>query len=174
MNRQPLPASVVLTLSTFVVTATAIPFAANAAEMCYQDDIGRIVKRLGEQRALLFGCAMGALGFTLYGLAPNGWWFWAAMPIAALWAVSMPAAQAIMTQHVAPHEQGRLQGAIGSLNSIAGILGPTLFTQTLAAVAVAHVHDFWAGATFWLAAGFVGLGGLIAWRATRSKAPTPA
>ena len=130
--------------------------------------IGRIVKALGERRALLFGMACGALGFFCYGLAPNGYWFWAAMPLAALWGVGNPAAQAIMTRHVTPQEQGRLQGAIGSLNSIAGILGPSLFTQTLAAVAQAHVHTFWAGATFWLASAMVGLGGLIAWRVTRT------
>lgn len=43
-NRQPLSASL-LTLSTFVVTATAWSTSATAAEVCYQDDIGRIVKR---------------------------------------------------------------------------------------------------------------------------------
>lgn len=133
--------------------------------------IGRIVKHLGERRALLFGCAAGALGFTLYGLAPSGYWFWAAMPIAALWAVANPAAHALMTRHVTPQEQGRLQGAIASLNAIAGILGPTVFTQTFAAVAQAHVHDVWAGATFWLAAAMVGLGGFIAWRSTRAPRP---
>jgi MFS transporter, DHA1 family, tetracycline resistance protein len=129
--------------------------------------VGRIVKALGERRALLVGAAMGTLGFTLYGLAPSGYWFWAAMPIAALWAITMPAAQAIMTQHVSPQEQGRLQGAIGSLNSIAGIIGPTLFTQTLATVAQAGEHGWWAGSTFWLAAAIVALGGVLAWQATR-------
>jgi MFS transporter, DHA1 family, tetracycline resistance protein len=132
--------------------------------------VGRIVKALGERRALLFGTLMGTLGFTAYGFAPNGWWFWAAMPLAALWGVANPAAQALMTRHVSPQEQGRLQGAIGSLNSIAGILGPTLFTQTLATVAQAHVHDVWAGATFWLAAAIVALGGFLAWHATRDSA----
>jgi DHA1 family tetracycline resistance protein-like MFS transporter len=131
--------------------------------------VGRIVKRLGERRALLFGMACGTVGFTLYGLAPSGYWFWAAMPIAALWGVANPAAQALMTRHVSPQEQGRLQGSIGSLNSIAGILGPAMFTQTLAAVAVADVHSFWAGATFWLAAAMVGLGGFVAWRVTRGE-----
>ena len=43
-KRQPLTASL-LTLSTFVVTATAVPYSVSAAEMCYQDDVGRIVKR---------------------------------------------------------------------------------------------------------------------------------
>ena len=129
--------------------------------------IGRIVKALGERRALLFGLLCGTLGFFLYGLAPTGYWFWAAMPVAALWAVAGPAAQSLMTQHVTPQEQGRLQGAVGSLSSIAGILAPTLFTQTLATVAQEHVHSFWAGATFWLAAAMVGLGAFVAWRTTR-------
>jgi hypothetical protein len=43
-KRQPLTASL-LTLSTFVVTASAFSSSASAAEMCYQDDVGRIVKR---------------------------------------------------------------------------------------------------------------------------------
>jgi len=67
-----------------------------------------------------------------------------------------------------------LQGAIGSLGSIAGILGPLLFTQTLAAVAQAQVHTFWAGITFWLAAAMVGIGGIVAWRVTRTEWDAPA
>ncbi|MBP6626073.1 MAG: TCR/Tet family MFS transporter [Arenimonas sp.] len=133
--------------------------------------VGRIVRRLGERRTLMFGAGCGALGFALYGFAPTGYWFWAAMPVAALWAVANPAAQALMTRHVSAQEQGRLQGAIGSLNSIAGILGPTLFTQTLAAVAQAPLPNPWAGATFWLAAAMVGLGGVVAWRATTHVPP---
>lgn len=43
-RRQPLTASL-LTISTFVVTATAWSSSASSAEVCYQDDIGRIVKR---------------------------------------------------------------------------------------------------------------------------------
>lgn len=128
--------------------------------------IGRISRTFGDRRTLLLGAAAGGVGFTGYALAPTGYWFWAAMPIAALWAIAGPAAQAIMTSRVSAQEQGRLQGAIGSLNSIAGILGPTLFTQTLAAVAVNQVRGPLAGATFWLAAGLVSLGGLLAWRIT--------
>jgi DHA1 family tetracycline resistance protein-like MFS transporter len=128
--------------------------------------IGRISRTFGDRRTLLLGAAAGGIGFTGYALAPTGYWFWAAMPIAALWAIAGPAAQALMTSRVSASEQGRLQGAIGSLNSIAGILGPTLFTQTLAAVAVNEVRGPLAGATFWLAAGLVTLGGLLAWRIT--------
>ena len=38
-----------------------------------------------------------------------------------------------MTRRVSSSEQGQLQGAIASLTGIAGLLGPSLFTQTFAA-----------------------------------------
>lgn len=130
--------------------------------------IGRISRAFGDRRTLLLGAAAGFVGFAMYALAPTGYWFWAAMPVAALWAIANPAAQALMTARVSPQEQGRLQGAIGSLNSIAGILGPTLFTQTLAMVAARQVQGPLAGASFWLAGLAVGIAGLLAWRVTRT------
>ena len=125
--------------------------------------IKKIVGALGERHALLFGLGCGTLGFALYGLAPTGYWFWAAMPVAALWGVAGPAAQAIMTHHVDPREQGRLQGAVASLSAIAGIIAPTLFTRTFAAVTNANAHGAWAGITFGLAALMVGAGLVLAW-----------
>ena len=127
--------------------------------------VKKFVARFGERRTLLIGLACGTLGFALYGLAPSGWWFWAASPIAALWGVAGPAAQSLVSTQVDPTEQGRLQGAIASLSSIAGIIAPTLFTRTFAAVSQAHLHSAWAGVTFGVAAVLVGLGGLLAWRA---------
>ena len=131
--------------------------------------VGRVSRTFGDRRTVLIGAVAGTVGFALYALAPTGYWFWVVLPVGALWAVAGPAAQSLMTARVSPQEQGRLQGAIGSLNSIAGILGPTLFTQTLAFVAANEVRGPLAGATFWLAGGLVALGGLLAWRATRTR-----
>jgi MFS transporter, DHA1 family, tetracycline resistance protein len=128
--------------------------------------IKKIVGALGERHALLFGLGCGTLGFALYALAPTGYWFWAAMPVAALWGVAGPAAQAMMTHQVDPREQGRLQGAVASLSSVAGIIAPTLFTRTFAAVTRAHMHNAWVGVTFALAAAMVGAAWLLAWLAT--------
>jgi DHA1 family tetracycline resistance protein-like MFS transporter len=130
--------------------------------------IGRAIKAWGERRTLLFGLGMGTLGFTLYGLAPTGYWFWAAMPIMAMWGFAMPAAQALMTRQVAPTEQGRLQGSVGSLNSVAGIIGPLLFTSVFAQVTGRHVHSYWVGLTFWMAAAMILASLLLAMRGTRT------
>lgn len=129
--------------------------------------IGRIIAAIGERRTLLLGLACGSLGFTLYGLAPTGAWFWAVMPLAALWGLSMPAAQALMTRRVDAHQQGRLQGAIVSLSSVAGILAPSLFTRAFAAVSRHQVPAVWSGLTFWLAGAMLGGALLLAWRSTR-------
>ena len=55
--------------------------------------------------------------------------FWPRFPMLALWGLAGPATQALITHRVDPHEQGRLQGAVSSLASLAGIFGPALFTQ---------------------------------------------
>ena len=131
--------------------------------------ISRFIRAYGERRTLYIGLAAGTLGFLLYGFAPTGYWFWAAMPIAALWGVSMPAAHALMTRQVDPHEQGRLQGAVVSLASVAGIFGPSLFTRAFADVSTLGPHTAWAGITFWMASAMLALAGLLAWRATRAR-----
>jgi DHA1 family tetracycline resistance protein-like MFS transporter len=128
--------------------------------------IKRFVARFGERRTLLIGLVCGTLGFTLYGFAPNGYWFWAAMPIAALWGVSAPSAQAIMTHHVSPQEQGRLQGAISSLSSVAGIAAPFAFTHVFATITASRPGNPWVGATFWLAGSLLLVAFFVARRAT--------
>jgi DHA1 family tetracycline resistance protein-like MFS transporter len=131
--------------------------------------ISRFIRAYGERKTLFIGLSFGTLGFVLYGFAPTGYWFWAAMPIAALWGISMPAAQALMTAQVDPHQQGRLQGAVVSLSSLAGIIGPTLFTRAFAQASARGPHIAWAGVTFWMAGLMLALAGVLAWRATRPR-----
>jgi MFS transporter, DHA1 family, tetracycline resistance protein len=89
-------------------------------------------KWLGERRMLYAGLLFGIAGFAGFGLAPDGSWMWVALPVFALWGLINPGLQALMSQKVSVHEQGKLQGAIASLTGIAGMVGPFLFTQTFA------------------------------------------
>jgi MFS transporter, DHA1 family, tetracycline resistance protein len=131
--------------------------------------VGKIKQAIGERKMLMIGSLMGTLGFLLYGLVPTGYWLWVVIPIASFWGLAMPAAQAIMTKHIPANEQGRLQGAVGSLNSIAGIVGPSLFTSVFAYMAVIKPAPWFAGSTFWISGACVALGGVIAWIATRKQ-----
>ncbi|HEY3664994.1 MAG TPA: TCR/Tet family MFS transporter [Polyangiaceae bacterium] len=94
--------------------------------------VGPLVKRLGERRALLVGLGFGAAGFAVYGLAPTGAVFLTGIPFLAIWGLAGPAFQALMSRRVEPSAQGRLQGALGSLAGVTGMLGPVIFTQIFA------------------------------------------
>ena len=94
--------------------------------------IGPIVNSFGEQNALLFGLACGAIGLFVYGAAPTGLWFCLGLPVNALWGVAGAATQAMMTRRVTPEQQGQLQGATSSVQSVSQMLGPFLFTLIFA------------------------------------------
>ncbi len=124
------------------------------------------VARLGERSSLLVGLLFGVAGFTLYGLAPVGMVFCAAIPLVSLWGLAGPAAQALMTRHVAPSEQGRLQGALSGLQGVAFMIGPSLFTGSFA-VAIGGHHEWQLpGAPFFVAALMLVASFALAWRVT--------
>jgi DHA1 family tetracycline resistance protein-like MFS transporter len=105
--------------------------------------VGPIVKRLGERRALLLGMGCGALGF---------------------WGIAGAAIQALTTQLVASDQQGQLQGATNSVNSIAQMAGPFLFTLTFAYFISDSTPVKLPGAPFLLASALLLLSLVIAWR----------
>ena len=132
--------------------------------------IGPIVKRFGERRALLLGLGCGALGFLIYGAAPTGPLFWLGIPVMALWGVAGAAIQALTTQRVAPDQQGQLQGATSSVQSLSQLVGPFLFTLTFAYFIGAQAPLKLPGAPFLLASALLVLALLIAAR-TLAVAP---
>lgn len=123
---------------------------------------------LGERKLLFCGLLFGAIGFAFYGLAPNGYLFLLGIPIMALWGVAGPSAQSLMTQHVTASEQGQLQGANSCLMSIAGIIGPLLFTQTFAAFISSQRDWQLPGAPFLLSSLMMVISMLIGWSILRS------
>ncbi len=94
--------------------------------------VGPLVKKLGERNALLVGLVFGVIGFATYGFAPTGVWFLVGIPFMALWGISSPAFQALMSRRVEPSAQGRLQGALACVTGVTGMIGPLLFTQIFA------------------------------------------
>jgi DHA1 family tetracycline resistance protein-like MFS transporter len=94
--------------------------------------IGPVVAHFGERKALMIGFVMGVLGFVIIGLAPTGVLSLLCIPPLSLWGISNPAIQGLMTRMVTPDQQGQLQGTINSVNSIAQLAGPFLFTLTFA------------------------------------------
>src|SRR6201996_408094 len=113
--------------------------------------IGPIVRLFGERLALLLGLACGAAGFLIFAIAPTGPLSWIGIPVMSLWGVSGAAIQALMTKRVAPDQQGQLQGATASVQSVSQLLGPFLFTLTFAYFIGAQAPVKLPGAPFFLA-----------------------
>jgi len=130
--------------------------------------IGPMVRRFGERRALLLGLGCGAVGFLIYGAAPTGPLFWLGIPVMALWGVAGAATQALTTQLVAPDQQGQLQGATNSVQSVSQLVGPFLFTLTFAYFIGSEAPLKLPGAPFLLAALLMLLALLIAARTLAS------
>ena len=131
--------------------------------------VGRMTRWLGEARAMMLGLTCGTIGFALYGLASSGWMFWLGIPISALWALSGPAAQSIITKTVGRDEQGRVQGALSSLVSLAGIAAPLMFSAVFGFAISRHVSFNVPGAPWYLAAALLGVAVLIAWSFARRE-----
>ena len=127
----------------------------------------RVVPLLGEKRALLLGLAIGTLSYVGYGLATEGWMMYLVIALGSLGGIAMPAGQSLITRSVRPDEQGRVQGAITGMNSIAQILGPLIGTSVFAYFVSDKAPFVLPGAAFFVGA-LLAIGGwFVAARAVR-------
>jgi DHA1 family tetracycline resistance protein-like MFS transporter len=89
----------------------------------------------------------------------------------ALWGVAGAATQALMTRLVAPNQQGQLQGATNSVQSVSQLVGPFLFTLTFAWFIGAEAPVKLPGAPFLLASVLLVLALAIAARVLTAVKP---
>jgi DHA1 family tetracycline resistance protein-like MFS transporter len=93
------------------------------------------VAKLGERKTILMGMTISTLAYIGYGSAYVGWIVYVILCFGAFGGVTMPTIQSVISRQVGADEQGRLQGALMSLASIAGILGliilPNLFSYSI-------------------------------------------
>ena len=131
--------------------------------------VGKLAAQFGERRTLVAGLVFGAVGMTIYGVAPSGRWFAAGIPIMAMWGLYGPSAQGLMTRRVGAGQQGQLQGALSSVAGLTGIIGPGLFSVTFAS-AIGPLRSWnLPGAPFLLASSLLMAGAGIVYRLTRQR-----
>jgi len=130
--------------------------------------VRRLMPTFGERRLIVGGLLLCIVGYGFFGFAPVAWIFLAGIPFLCLGGLAGPPAQAMMTQQVDPHEQGRLQGALTSLASLAGIFGPALFANTFALFISDHAPVNLPGAAFVLSAVLLLAAAVIALNITRN------
>jgi DHA1 family tetracycline resistance protein-like MFS transporter len=132
-----------------------------------------VVPKLGERRAILVGLTISVLGMVGYGLATQGWMIYAILVAASLGGIAGPAAQGLISRGVPLNEQGAVQGALTSLASMAGIVGPPLATGLFGYFIGSRTPVHLPGVPFFLAAVLNLAALLLALRSFRRTPPVP-
>ncbi|MBK9139281.1 MAG: TCR/Tet family MFS transporter [Verrucomicrobia bacterium] len=132
-----------------------------------------IVPKLGERRAILFGLSLSACVLTGYGLATQGWMIYAILVVGSLGMVSGPAAQGLISRQVPLNEQGAVQGALASLGSLSGIVGPPIAASLFGYFISARAPFYLPGAAFFVSAAMMVSALVLAVRAFRRHPAAP-
>jgi DHA1 family tetracycline resistance protein-like MFS transporter len=121
-----------------------------------------LIPRLGTARAVVAGLVCYLVGFVLYAFASQGWMMFAVTGIYCLGGLAGPALQGSISGQVPPNEQGELQGALTSLISATGVVGPLLMTNLFAWFTRPQAPLYFPGMPFLVGAGLTLLALLVA------------
>lgn len=130
--------------------------------------IGPVVKRIGERRSLLVGLSLGAASALFVSLASTGTLFLLSIPISSLAGLTSPSLMAIASRHAGEAQQGRLQGALSSLQGVAMMLAPLVLAEIFS-VSIRRGGRPYSGAAFAFSALVMCMALVLAARATRSE-----
>src|SRR5579871_2262532 len=114
--------------------------------------IGRLVKRFGEERLVLMAVGSNVIVQTLYGLVPQGWMMFPVLFASVLTFTAGPSIQAVVSKSTDSSTQGVTLGALQSISSLAGVIGPLLGNSLLAQVSNLPPGDVRLGINFFACA----------------------
>ena len=126
-----------------------------------------LIKRMTDRQAMIIGSLIQIVGIAAAGLAWNGieYAVWALIWIVGL--VLMGAStNTLVSARIGASDQGRVQGAFRSLNSVTGLFAPGLFALLLAH-AIRDGGKPWSGGPYVLAGVMAAVGMIFAIRVTR-------
>lgn len=88
-----------------------------------------LLDHVDDYRAAIFGLASSITALVLYGLASYGWMMYVFLIPMAAAAVAEPILRGLLSKHTELSDQGELQGALSSLQTMARIIGPLIATS---------------------------------------------
>jgi DHA1 family tetracycline resistance protein-like MFS transporter len=132
-----------------------------------------VIPRINEKRAALLGISFGAIGYAGLAFAAQGWMTYAWLMAWLVAGMVYPSLNAIMSSQVPGNAQGELQGAVGSLFSLASVIGPPLMTHLFGMFSAGAFSIHLPGAAFLCSALLVVVGALLVLRAARAGVRIP-
>ena len=94
--------------------------------------VGPAVQRLGERGAIFTGLILGTVQYVLLGAARSSAVLYGSIVVGSLGGIAGPGIQGLISRSVDDREQGRIQGALASMNSLVGVAGPLAATWVFA------------------------------------------
>ena len=85
---------------------------------------GPITQKLGERGAILGSLVLSVVSYLVLAFATTPLMLYLGIALTAAGGILAPAMQAALTSRMPPQQQGLLQGALASLNSLANVLAP--------------------------------------------------
>ncbi len=89
---------------------------------------GPVNSWLGEKKTVLFGLFIEMIALVFIAFIGQWWMLFILIPLFAIGDVGGPAMQSLLTSKIGEDEQGKLQGVLMSLSSLAAVIGPIFFT----------------------------------------------
>jgi DHA1 family tetracycline resistance protein-like MFS transporter len=133
--------------------------------LVFQVGLARFLLPLfGERRTVLIGLLVGAAEYLGYALADKAWMVYAIMFAGGLSYLVGQAIQGLLSREVGDDAQGTLQGALTSLASLTGIVGPIAATALFSYFTRPHASVRISGISFFLASALDILAAVIALR----------
>jgi DHA1 family tetracycline resistance protein-like MFS transporter len=120
---------------------------------------------LGERRAAMGGAIASACASLIFALAPSGAWFFVAISVQGLGALTGPALRSMLSARAGPERQGAMMGALSAVEGLTAIVSPVVAAALFSYFASSHASFILPGAPFLAAsAAFV-----LAWAAIGGK-----
>jgi DHA1 family tetracycline resistance protein-like MFS transporter len=114
----------------------------------------RLIPRFGQKNIVIWGALSATAAYAIYAASTAGWMLYVGIAAGFLSGLVFPSIQGLMSAGVAATEQGGLQGALSSAQSLTSILGPPLMTSVFAWGSTGQGDLYLPGAPFILSALF--------------------
>jgi DHA1 family tetracycline resistance protein-like MFS transporter len=110
-----------------------------------------VLARYGPAVTAVLGLLGAMISFLGYSLATEGWVIFVFLTVGASQGFLSPAVQGLMSARIPAQSQGELQGALGSLMSLASIVSPLIMTNLFGYFTAAQAPLYFPGAPYLLA-----------------------